>query len=236
MSFEQENISNFDMCYKFFEQEFSHSELYDFLKSGTIAEKQLACIRLESVNTQEEADILMQNLTGIDGKVREAVSFKLQTFVPSQKELFLKPEFYDIFLDAIIDINGNICRNIITTMHHLCTDPQFCQYLSNQIIKRAQSVLDTIENFSHKDRKYVTNKEIFKLYWYLETLNIFENLPENELFELLKRAAQIDEYTIREKTANLLKKLPAEKNIMPDEINFDENFYVSLALKNNCKY
>ncbi len=233
MSFTQENISNFDNCYKFFEREYSQSELYAFLKSGTLAEKQLACIRIENVNTQEEANILMQNLTGIDGKVRETVSFKLKTFVPAQKSLFLNSEFYDIFLDAIIDINGNICRNVITTLQDLCTEDEVCQYLTEKIIQRAQFVVDTIENFSHKDRKYVTNKEVFKLYWYLETLNIFKTLPADSLFNLLKRCAKIDEYTIREKTANLLRKLPAEKTIRPEEINYDQNFYVDLALKNN---
>ncbi len=231
MSYSEENISNFDDCYKFFERELTHEELYSCLKGGTISEKQLACIRIENCSTKEEAEILMDNLTGIDGKVRETVSFKLRTFVEGRPELFSRTDFYDIFLDAIIDINGNICRNVITTLVALTSNTEFCEYFVKNVIARAHSVIDVIENFEYKDRKYVTNKEVFKLYWYLETLAIFDKLPSAELFSLLERSAKVEEYTIREKTARLLKKLPSEHAEQFDKLNFDNNFYVSLALR-----
>ncbi|MCM1009591.1 MAG: hypothetical protein NC390_01770 [Fusobacterium sp.] len=224
----EENISNFDESCKFFERELSHNELYECLKTGSIGEKQLACIRLEACTRAEEAEILMQNLTGIDGKVREAVSFKLRTFMPESKELFLRKDFYDIFLDAIIDINGNICRNIITALQTIAQVEDFYTYTVPEIIKRGLDVVNTIENFDYKDRKYVTNKEVFKLYWYLETLSIFPVMNAPELFGLLERCAKVEEYTIREKTARLLLKLPVEYKL--DGLNFDNNFYVNLAL------
>ena len=171
----------------------------------------------------------MNNLTGIDGKVREMVSFKLRTFVPQAQELFTRREFYDIFLDAIIDINGNICRNVICALESLTSNTDFCEYFVKNVIERATTVTLKIENFDYKDRKYVTNKEIFKLYWYLESLKIFVDLPAERLFELLERTAKIEEYTIREKTASLLSNLPAEYKI--NNLNFDNNFYVNLALR-----
>lgn len=224
----EENISNFDECCKFFERELSHSELYECLKSGSLAEKQLACVRIESCTCAEEAEILMQNLTGIDGKVREAVSFKLKTFLPECKELFLRKDFYEIFLNSIIDINGNICRNVIIALQHIANIEDFYNYAVPEIITRSHDVINKIESFCCKDRKYVTNKEVFKLYWYLETLSIFPITDTEELFGLLKRCASIEEYTIREKTARLLLKLPAEYKL--DGLNFDNNFYVNLAL------
>ena len=229
MNYTEENITNFENCCNFFEQNYTQEQLYNFLKNGTLAEKQLACIKIESINNSEEANILMQNLTGIDGKVREAVSFKLQTFINKRPDLFKQQNFYGIFLTSIIDINGNICRNIITALTNLTDDNNFCEYFTNKIIEFSHNVCDTIEKFNYKDRKYVTNKEIFKLYWYLETLSIFDKIPEKELSSLLERTAQIEEYTIREKTAQLLTKL----TIIPktiQNINYDGNFYVNLAL------
>ncbi len=230
MDYAEENISNFDRYCKFFEQELSHEALYERLKSGDISEKQLACVRIESCTNETEAEILMNNLTGIDGKVRETVSFKLKTFVALHPELFQRAEFYDIFLDAIIDINGNICRNVITALEALTKTADFNEYFPKNILERAQTVCDTIENFEYKDRKYVTNKEVFKLYWYLETLAIFDELPQENLFSLLERCAKIEEYTIREKTARLLVKLPPQMAEKLNGLNFDNNFYVSLAL------
>lgn len=234
MSYREEKISDFDGCCKFFESDLSQDELYDRLKHGTIAEKQLSCVRIESCGNAEQAEILMNNLTGIDGKVRETVSFKLKTFVAQRPELFARVDFYDIFLDAIIDINGNICRNIICALEPLTRDSHFCEYFIENAIQRALAVTGTIENFEYKDRKYVTNKEVFKLYWYLEVLSIFKKLPAEKLFALLERTAKIEEYTIREKTARLLSKLPPEMAEKLDGLNFDNNFYVNLALKTNA--
>ena len=227
----EENISNFDECFKFFERDLSHKELYTGLRDGNIAQKQLSCVRLSDCNNNEQAEILMDNLTGIDGKVRESVSFKLKTFIAIRPELFCRKDFYEIFLDAIIDINGNICRNIICALEPLTSDSTFCEYFIENVIQRALAVTSTIENFEYKDRKYVTNKEVFKLYWYLETLGIFSEIPAEELFPLLERTAKIEEYTIREKTARLLSKLPPEMAEKLDGLNFDNNFYVNLALK-----
>ncbi len=231
MSYREEKISDFDGCCKFFESDLSQDELYDRLKHGTIVEKQLSCVRIESCGNAEQAEILMNNLTGIDGKVRETVSFKLKTFVAARPELFLRQDFYDIFLDAIIDINGNICRNIICALEPLTDNSRFCEYFIENVIQRALAVTGTIENFEYKDRKYVTNKEVFKLYWYLEVLSIFNELPAEKLFALLERTAKIEEYTIREKTARLLSKLPPYLAEKLDGLNFDNNFYVNLALK-----
>lgn len=226
-----EKVSNFEEGCKFFEQDLSQDELYSYLKNGELFERQLACIRLETCKTEDEAAILMENLTGIDGKVREAVSFKLRSFIAENPELFEKENFYNIFLDSIIDINGNICRNIITALEALTTNKNFCEYFVKEVTKRALDVTQTIENFDYKDRKYVTNKEIFKLYWYLEVLSIFPELPVEKLSDLIENCAKIEEYTIREKTAQLLSKMPENFSKNFNDLNFDNNFYVNLALR-----
>jgi len=236
MSFERENSSNFDRSCEFFEKDYTQNELYEFLKNGSDMEKQLASLKIDTVNNSQEAEIFMSNLTGVDGKIREAISFKLKCFMTStyMAKLFNDKKFWDIFLDAIIDINGNICRNIICAISNLVQDEQFSEYFKTSIIERSFVVLENIDKFTYKDKKYVTNKELFKLYWYLETLSLFDFTNTETLFELLEKCSKIEEYTIREKAAALVNKLPTEKrNFLV--INFDNNIYVAKALDNNGK-
>lgn len=227
-----EDISDFDKGCNFFEKDYSQKELYNFLKSGSDMEKQLACLRIEDVKSPEEADILISNLTGVDGKIREAVSYKLKVFMQNTEkaEIFNRTNYYDTFLDAVIDINGNICRNVISAISNLKNDKNFAQYFKSEIFKRSEDVLKKIENFTYKDKKYKTNKELFKLYWYLETLAIFDFEETAELLGLLKKCSKTEEYTIREKAAVLISKLPQNERKKLSSINNDKNPYVSMKL------
>ena len=224
------NISDFDKGCDFYEKNYSQKELWEFLKKGSDMEKQLACLRLENVTTLEEADILMENLTGVDGKIREAVSYKLKEFMQSSFMFFKNAKYYDIFLDAVIDINGNICRNVISAISNLKNDENFAKYFKTAIFTRAEEVLKKIENFTYKDKKYKTNKELFKLYWYLETLAIFDFEDTKELSDLLEKCSKTEEYTIREKVAVLISNLPKSEREKLSSINNDNNPYVSMKL------
>ena len=69
---------NFTQALKLYEQDYSHEELIKLLESGNIVQKQIAALRLEGINSDSDADILISNLTGQDGKIREAVSLRLK--------------------------------------------------------------------------------------------------------------------------------------------------------------
>lgn len=225
-----ENTSDFYKGCDFFEKNYSQNELYKFLSNGSDMEKQLAALKIETVTYDNEAEILMLNLTGVDGKIREAVSYKLKIFMQNSEtaKLFNQPKFYDIFLDAVIDINGNICRNIISALTNIKEDKNFAQYFKSKIFERTKDVLKKIDNFTYKDKKYKTNKELFKLYWYLETLALFDFDDTVELFNLLVSCAKVEEYTIQEKTAALLSKLPLS---MREKISINtQNPYVARKL------
>ena len=202
------NISDFSKGCEFFEKNYSQDELYKFLKSGSDMEKQLAALQIDTVSTADEAEILMSNLTGVDGKIREAVSFRLKCFMQNEEtaKIFNRKEFYDIFLDAVIDINGNICRNILEVMKNLKNYENFSDYAKSAIIERSFKVLEKIKIFTYKDKKYVKNKELFKLYWYLYALSVFDFEDKTELFPLLRECAKVDEYTIQEKVEVLKRK------------------------------
>ena len=68
---------NFNQALNLFEKTLTHQELLSLLTNGNILQKQISALRLDYVQNQQEAITLAKNLTGQDGKIREAVSFKI---------------------------------------------------------------------------------------------------------------------------------------------------------------
>ena len=88
------------------ENTYSTEEIISILKNGTVMEKQVAVLSLNELHSKDDVKILMENLTGIDGKVRQAVAFKILQLIPTYKNLFLEESFYEIFANSIIDIDS----------------------------------------------------------------------------------------------------------------------------------
>lgn len=218
---------DFNTALNIYENDYSHKDLIGFLKNGSVAQKQASVLKLDSLKTLEDAKILMQNLTGCDGKIREAVSFRLPEFVSANPEYFLS--FEDIFLDAIIDINGNICRNTISAITYLKNNKEFCAGFCTKLAKRTLELSKIASAFDPQDGKYKVNKEIFKLYWYLETIyNFAEQIDKPMLKEIIAETKGIRDYTIREKTAKVLSKLSnlPDFSAISNELKNDTNYYV----------
>lgn len=218
---------DFNTALYIYENSYTHQNLIDLLKNGSIVEKQIAALKLHSIDNFEEAQILISNLTGCDGKIREAVSFRLKEFIPQNTQFYKK--FADIFLDAIIDINGNICRNTIEAIQNMKNISEFTNYFCPELIANAQKLTAKIKTFNIQDGKYKINKEIFKLYWYLETIYHFiDFIPPEKLKPVLQETKNISEYTIREKTAKILSKIHDNKDLLQikQELKQDENYYV----------
>lgn len=222
---------NFNQAYKLITTEQSHSELIEMLEQGNIVQKQLAALKLETINSPKEAQILINNLTGQDGKVREAVSLKITEFMHNKEfaNYFDVEKNYKTFLDATIDINGNICRNIISAISTLITNKKFCKIFGEELQKRTKALALIVKDFDFQEGKYKVNKEVFKLYWHLETIYIFAfQLDFQELKNILTLTSQINEYTIREKTAKILTLNfdDNELNIIKKNLKNDTNYYV----------
>ena len=83
-----------------------------------------------------------------------------------------------------------------------------------------------MDKFIFRDKKYVINKQLFKLYWTLEALKYFVDFADKiKLESVLSRSVTQSEYTIREKVAQILVKT----NIYPElqmVLKTDENYYV----------
>ena len=222
---------NFKQALNLCENNYSHSELLEFLQSGNIVQKQLSALKLETINSQYEAQILVSNLVGQDGKIREAVSLRLNEFMSNPKtlEYFETPENYQIFLAAIIDINGNICRNVIGAISHLKNNANFCNQFCQELVILTKDLLGKIEKDDFFEGKYKVNKEVFKLYWCLETIYVFwDKIKFEDLKEIILRTKDIQEYTIREKAAKILTRNFSDPELLKakEALKNDSNYYV----------
>lgn len=218
---------DFNTALNIYENEYSHEDLIEFLKSGSVAQKQAAALKLDKINSKKDAQILIANLTGCDGKIREAISFRLREFIPQNPEFFLDTQ--NTLLEAIIDINGNICRNTITAISSLKKYSQFTTEFCRKLIEKTKISIAKVKSFGIQDGKYKINKEVFKLYWYLETISEFlEFININILKKIIEETKEIKDYTIREKTAKILSKINDDEDLLKlkQELKNDQNYYV----------
>ena len=113
-------------------------------------------------------------------------------------------------------------------MKYLKTNKEFCGEFCEKLIQKAIDISENVKDFDIQEGKYKVNKEVFKLYWYLETIYIFcENIENPKLFGLLNITKDITDYTIREKTAKILSKIKgAETADIKAQLAKDDNYYV----------
>jgi len=233
------NISfdnNFEYAYNLCLANCSHIELINMLKNGNIAEKQIAALKMDYINNIDDVNALLNNLTGCDGKIREAVAFKINYFLLNDKNVrsLFAESSADVFAKASIDINANICRLIVDSAFMLKSYKVFSLDYVNQIVNYIYEALIELDKFVFKDKKYVINKQLFKLYWCLEALNFFpEYVSDEDLKKIMTECSKQSEYTVREKVASLIQKT----NIAPEVrklLSNDDNYYVQQMLHHPC--
>ncbi len=225
----QKMNENYNLALKLIESDFSHESLIKFLKEGSVIERQFAALTLDNVKSSDEAAILMSNLTGVDGKIREAVALKISEITKKSPQYFQDKSIYQIFSDATIDIDGNVCRLAIMSSVNLIDNQDFAKFYAFELIKIIKQALEEISKFTFKDKKYKINKQIFKIYWCLEALIKFYSYVDiNKLKEIIKKCSILPEYTIREKCAKLLNIIPIDDDlfIIKKALLQDDNYYV----------
>lgn len=222
---------DFEAAYKLCVNTHTHSELLDMLNSGNIAQKQISALKFDVVQNEQDVHALLSNLTGCDGKIREAVAFKINSllFNDEVKKLFA-PHAAKVFAQASIDINANICRLVVDSALMLKEFDNFSKSYTDYILKFIQEALAELDKFIFRDKKYVINKQLFKLYWSLEALNNFcEYVDEETLKEIIIKCSKQEEYTIREKIALILSNTNINKEVK-ELLTNDENYYVKQIL------
>lgn len=223
---------NFNTALKLCERNYSYEELLGLILSENIVEKQIGVLNLTEIKSQEDAMILVSNLVGQDGKIREVVAFKINEFIinPTFSLYFDTEKIYEILLEGIMDINGNVCRQIVG----LCNENDgFKKYLCEKLPERLKKILIKIEDLSAEEKQYVISKRNFQLYWALEALfNCIDNIEINFVIDTLKETAEFEDYTIREKTAKILSKLNIQGLLeLKNKLKNDENYYVRKHLE-----
>ena len=74
---------NFDLACELSEKNFTHEELLQMLNNGNIVERQIAALKFDKVENDVDALALMNNLTGCDGKIREAIALRINQIITS---------------------------------------------------------------------------------------------------------------------------------------------------------
>ena len=224
--------TNFEQALEMSDKHFSHQELIEMLLDGNIPQKQIAALKLDALNSQKEANILVSNLTGCDGKIREAVALKIRNLLFEDVAYVKYFNQAEVFADASIDINGNICRLVIDSVEILKKSEDFSNIYTNKVLSFINEAFKELDSFIFRDKKYVINKQLFKLYWCLEALKLFvKDLPMEILKPIIERASKEREYTIREKVAQIIALLDnANLQDLKLKLQNDENYYVRNAL------
>jgi len=231
-NYEKTLDKNFEKALNLCSRTHTHDELLKFLKDGNIPEKQYAALMITELNSKEDVKIFISNLINCDGKIREAVAQKFLDFTQNEKYCEYFTQYPQILAKATIDINANISRMVTEGLEKLVTYSDFGYSYAHELLGYIQDAYDELDKIIYKDKKYTINKQLFKLYWCLEGLkNYWTYTQTNEIKPILKRALEESEYTIREKVAQILVRMPKnDYNDIINVINNDENYYVKRIL------
>ncbi len=230
---QKQDIELTKLAYSYSQEEYSHEKIVKILLQNDEIKKQICIINLDKLDSQEEADILVSNLTNHPTPVREVTSFKILELCPEYSKYFQSEKTLDIFLAGIIDINPSVSRNVVDILEYV-ENKNYC------LKALKPKISDLIKEISEipKNKSYTANKKNFSLYWYLEALYVFlkERKTDEEFVEILNLCSQSAEYTIREKCAkivSLFKNSPDERiQTILNRLQNDENFYVLHRLNN----
>lgn len=222
--------TNFNVAMKMSECNYDYQELITFLSSDKIVEKQIAILNLDEIKSKDDAKLLVSNLVGQDGKIREVVAFKLNQLIKNAEytDFLIDEEIFAVLMQGIMDINGNVCRQIVDIASFLHSNNEFREYFCGMLPEMISKNLVEIEKIEANSKQYVISKRNFQLYWCLEALYDFvESIDFNTVKEILLKTGVFYDYTIREKTAKILTRINnSELNSLKEGLKNDENYYV----------
>ena len=236
--------SNIQKALETVKKHYTKDEIKTLLQNGDEFEKPVAIMSLDILSEKEEAKLLISNLTGCDGRIREASALKISEFLscPETAEFFLDKLSTETILNGIMDINPNVGRAIIEGIKE-CEPlqeailPLLLQRISELIEKlKEMSKTPFLENKLNDKRNHAKNKVVFNLYWGMEALYYtnFNNskTPDTreKILEILNFTSGYIDYTISEKAAKILFKMENAPDDLLQKLKNDKNFYVKNQL------
>lgn len=218
---------NFNIAANLCEQNYDYQKLISFLENGNVMERQLGALEIQGVKSQTDAMILVSNLIQQDGKIREAVAFKVNQLIRNDNFAdFLNSEkVFEVLFEGLMDINGNISRLIC----EICDfNVPFKKYLAVNLPQKIGEILIKIEALSADEKQYKISKRNFQLYWSLEALYYcISEIDISEIKSFLLQTGEFEDYTIREKTAKVLAKVTdSQLDNLKENLKHDDNYYV----------
>ena len=222
-------------------KDYTKDEIIDILSKDELEIKPVAIINLKSIDNDFEAKLLLRHLTGIDSRIREVVSYMLYELSIKDKtftEYYKDENSKEILLKSILDINPNVVRNIITFIK---SSETLKKELKDKIISKTNEVIKSLsvfvredspfrENMEKSEKNHAKNKLTFNLYWLLEAISILDIDDIENLEDILTKTSSFLDYTIREKTAQILSKMTNPPEKLLRKLKNDENMYVKNQL------
>lgn len=222
-------------------KDYTKDEIIDILSKDELEIKPVAIINLKSIDNDFEAKLLLRHLTGIDGRIREVVSYMLYELSIKDKtfiEYYKDENSKEILLKSILDINPNVVRNIITFIK---SSETLKKELRDKIVSKTNEVIKSLsvfvkedspfrENMEKSEKNHAKNKLTFNLYWLLEAISILDIDDIENLEDILTKTSSFLDYTIREKTAQILSKMTNPPEKLLRKLKNDENMYVKNQL------
>lgn len=213
-------------CFNYIDYNFSYNEIIENLKSEQTDDfiKIFSILNLDGINSIDDAHIIFNHLTNHPTPIREALSYKLE-------ELF-EEKYFDNFikekiLDAIVDINPNVSRSVCFL---ISKSALLQESLEENIIFKIKNILNDIKEFDEQksnEKNHAKNKKLFSLYWLLEALSLcLSEKYTSFVLDILSFTITFCDYTIREKTAKILAKIPNAPIDLLQIAKSDINFYV----------
>ena len=219
----------------------TQDEAYSVLLGDNELLKPYAFININEIKSQKEADLIVFHLTNHPNPTREACALMLCDMRGAE---FLCDKA-GVFVDAICDINPNVCRAII---EFLVKNPTLADKVLPLLIQRVNQILDDFKIYerefgAYKDNKmrnrknHAKNKKLFNLYWCLEAIcEIYREEKFNDIVKICIVTVDFLDYTIREKTAKILTKIKNPPKELLQKLKNDKNFYVkNLVYDKICK-
>lgn len=230
--------NNFKQAVELIDKSFSINDFIEILNGEDDNLKAIAILNLENIPNQAAADLLVFHLTNHNGQIRELVAYKINELSPTYKKYFQSEKILTDIVLAINDVNPNVVRYIISSLEYIENKKLI---FDNLISKINQLNIDIINKPRRgKVEEHVFTKKAFKIYWSLEAIKkiillepniIFDNSElNNDLYKLVVELSDFEEYTVREKIAQIVNSINNDKlKEIKEKLKNDENYFV----KNN---
>ena len=234
--------NNSDNAYTYIKKNYTNKEIKQILSGDKDLEKIAVLLNLKTIDEDKTAKLIIKNLVNQSGPVREASAYILSNLIKVYKSFFQDKDTLNTINLALNDVNPNVVRFMLETIKYIDNK----EYIFDKLIINIQKIYKDIANKPRrgKTQEHIFTKKCFKIYWSLESIKkiIYEksdiiydvNTRKESFFNLLKLLYSIDEYTIREKIAQIISMLPKEevKNL-GIELEKDKNYFVRRYGKGN---